>query len=284
LENYKPYSQIIVDVSIVIINFNTYKLTTECIKSVQALTHNVSFEIILVDNASTEVDAKVFAEKFPTITLVRSLQNIGFAKGNNLGIEKAKGKFVLLLNSDTIFLNNVVNILRDFLQGHPSVAAVGGRLEYPNGEPQHCCQRFPSVRYKLFELLRLQKILSRKLSGRILLGFFFDYQSIAYPDWIWGTCFMFRRELLQLLPDQKLADDFFMYGEDVQWCLEYRKLGHRVAFEPAARIVHYMGKSGAIKSGMMKKNMQELMNRYYSKFHQRCIRFLDKLLTPSHQS
>jgi GT2 family glycosyltransferase len=267
-----------VDVSIIIINYNTFKLTCACIESVRKLTQDISYEIILVDNASTEIDAKVFKEKFSGITLIQSPTNVGFAKGNNLGIDRAKGDYILLLNSDTIVMNNVAGILLNFLQKRTSVAAVTCRLEFEDGVVQHNCQRFPAIRYKLFELFRLQKLLPRHIGGKLLYSSFFHYTSVAYPDWIWGTCFMFKKRLLQLLPEQKLPDDFFMYGEDVQWCLEFRKLGYRVAFDPTARIVHYMGKSGASKSIMMEENMLLLMDKYYSRIHQRCIRFLDRLL------
>lgn len=266
------------DVSIIIINYNTFKLTCACIESVRKLTQDISYEIILVDNASTEIDAKVFKEKFSGITLIQSPTNVGFAKGNNLGIDRAKGEYILLLNSDTILINNVAGILLTFLQKQTSVAAVTCRLEFEDGVVQHNCQRFPAIRYKLFELLRLQKLLPRHIGGKALYSSFFQYTSVAYPDWIWGTCFMFKKELLQLLPEQKLPYDFFMYGEDVQWCLEFRKLGYRVAFDPTARIVHYMGKSGAAKSDLMHQNMDRLIDCYYNPLHRGCIRLLDRLL------
>ena len=251
------------DVSIVIINYNTFDLTVQCVKSVLDKTSHVSFEIIVVDNASPEGRADDFKKEFPEIVLVKSETNLGFAKGNNLGLSVARGQFILLLNSDTLLRNNVAEVLRNFLITQPNVAAVSARLEYLDGSPQHCCQRFPSVKYRMFELFRVQKIF-RQSGGRILMGSFFDHNSIAYPDWIWGTCFMFRKDLLKQLPGEKLADEFFMYGEDMQWCMEFRRIGYSIAFEPAAIVVHLMGKSGGAKNDLMNKNMQAFMNMYYS--------------------
>jgi GT2 family glycosyltransferase len=266
------------EVSIVIINYNTFALTCQCIESIVRHIRDITFEIIVVDNASTELETEAFVKRYPFIVFIKSPTNIGFAKGNNLGIEKAMGEYILLLNSDAALLNNAVFILKEFLSGKQNVAAVTGRLEYPDGKVQHNCQRFPSIRYKLFELFRLQKFLPQNVGGKVLFGFFFDYNTMAYPDWIWGTCFMFRKQLLEKLPGRKLADDFFMYIEDKQWCWEFRKLGYRVAFVPSARIVHYMGSSGGSKSDMMETNEEFFMTKYYKAWHVKCIRTLDNLL------
>lgn len=265
------------DISIVILNYNTFDLTVQCVKSVLEKTSGVSYEVIVVDNASPEGRADDFKKEFPEIVLIKSEKNMGFAKGNNLGVAAARGQFILLLNSDTLLRSNVAETLRNFLVAQQHVAAVSARLEYPDGNVQHCCQRFPSVKYRLFELFRLQKVF-RNSGGRILMGSFFDHKSIAYPDWIWGTCFMFRKDLLKQLPGEKLADEFFMYGEDMQWCMEFRKRGYSIAFESAAVVVHLMGKSAGAKNELMNKNRQSFMNLYYSPFHQWCIRVLDKLL------
>jgi len=267
------------DISIIIINYNTFQLTCSCIESIYRLTTGVTFEVILVDNASTEIDASNFLKLFPQIKLAKSPLNKGFAGGNNLGIELATADYILLLNSDTILVNNVPFVLKQFIENHPRLAAVSGRLEYPNGRAQHNCQRFPSIRYKLFELLRLQKVFPKSFGGKVLMGAFFDHNSIAFPDWIWGTCFMFPRQLLMQLPNGKLADDFFMYGEDIQWCLEFRKRGYRIGFQPDARIVHLMGMSGAKKEEMVNKNGATLMKMYYSGFHRYCLICLDCLLS-----
>lgn len=264
-------------VSVIIINYNTFDLTCACIESVMVMTTGVTYEIVLVDNASTEKDADLFLERFPTIALVKSTVNTGFAGGNNLGIAQAKGDYIVLLNSDTLLKNDAIASSVAFLDRDPSVAVVGGKLEYPDGRIQHNCQRFPSISYKLFELLRLQKVFPSR-GSKVLLGAFFDHSTVVYPDWIWGTFFMFRRNLLRDLPEHKLADTFFMYGEDVQWCMEFRKLGYRIGFDPEARILHYGEKSGGAKVALMQKNGEHFMSMYYSRVERTAIRILDSLL------
>jgi GT2 family glycosyltransferase len=269
------------DVSVVIINYNTFQLTCDCIASVIEKTREISYEIIVVDNASTEVDADAFVMKYPDIKLVKNAQNVGFASGNNAGIAVASGDFILLLNSDTILINNAVGIALKFLRDHPECAVVGARLEFPDKTIQHSCQRFPSVRYKLFEGLRLQKIMSRQTGGKILLGSFFDHNTAAFPDWIWGTFFLFQKNVLNLLSEKKLADDFFMYGEDMQWCLQFRKLKRKIGFCPEARIIHLMGKSNGAKNELMTSHFNRFMMMNYSPFHQWIIRWIDNLLLSS---
>jgi GT2 family glycosyltransferase len=269
-----------IELSIVIINYNTFGLTCQCIDSIVEQTQDVRHEIIVVDNASCERDPQDFAARYPFIKLVKSEKNVGFAGGNNLGIAVAEGQYIVLLNSDTVLQNNVMHICLDYLRTHPRVAVVGPALFFDDGTRQHNCQRFPSIRYKLFELFRLQKFLPRRTGGKILLGYFFDHTEPVETDWIWGTCFMFEKKLLLELKDSKLAETFFMYGEDMQWCLEFKKLGYHIAYEPAARVLHLMGKSGGAKSDLIEKNAAIFMNMYYSPAERFVIRQLDRLLIP----
>jgi GT2 family glycosyltransferase len=266
------------DVSVIIVNYNTFDLTAGCIRSVLSKTSGCSFEVIVVDNASTERDPQELKDLFPQIQLIKNSVNMGFARGNNSGIKVASGDYVLLLNSDTELANNAILVCLESIRGNNGVAAIGCKLIFPDGSTQHSCQRFPSVRYKAFELLRLQKLLPRQLRGKILLGYFFDHNSRIFPDWIWGAFFMFKRSLLDILPGGKLADEFFMYVEDMQWCMDFAAVGYRVAFEPDAQVIHYMGQSKGAKSSLMETNMETFMARYYSPWRIAVIKQLNKWL------
>jgi GT2 family glycosyltransferase len=266
------------DLSIIIVNYNTFELTSACIQSILEKTSISSYEIILVDNASTEISPGEFLKIFPFVKLIENKINVGFAKGNNLGIAQAKGIFILLLNSDIILENDAISICLNLLKSDSRIGIVGAQLKFPDGRIQHNCQRFPAIGYKLFELLRLQKLLGQAIGGRILLGAFFNHQKKVFPDWIWGTFFMFKKEILQQLPGQKLADDFFMYGEDMLWCLSIKKLGLRIAFSPEAKVIHYMGGSKASKNELMIHNLNLFMLQNYSRFERGMISFLDRLL------
>ncbi len=267
------------DVSVIILNYNTFDLTCNCIRSILSKTVGCSYEIIVVDNRSSEKDAKEFLKLFPDIVLVENSANVGFARGNNIGIEKASGAYILLLNSDTELKNNAIALCFQSLRKNSQVAVMASRLEYADGTLQHNCQRFPTLRYKLFELLRMQKMMPQKWAGKILLGYFFDHRSAVFPDWVWGTFFMFKRDLLKLLPGSRLADDFFMYVEDMKWCMDFKRSGYKIAFEPSAHVIHHMGKSGGDKLILMETNKQIFLSQYYSRFLLWLFNQLDKWLT-----
>lgn len=266
------------DVSVIIINYNTYKLTEQCIASVYRYTTNISFEVVLVDNASTEVDATVFKELFPQIILIKSKRNLGFAGGNNIGIEKAKGKFILLLNSDTYLRDNAIRAVYDYMRAKPGVGVASARLVYPDGRHQAVAQRFPSIMAPLAEVLRLQKLLPARITKQLFLGAFFDHQSNMKTDWVWGAFFMFKSEILKQLPTGKLDEQFFMYYEDMQWCWDIKKLGYEIHLCADAEVVHLMGGSSGAKQDMMFKNEQIFMKKNYTALHRELISFVNKLL------
>jgi GT2 family glycosyltransferase len=232
----------------------------------------------LVDNNSSECSADLFFEKFPNIKLVKSGSNLGFSKGNNLGILQAEGNYVLLLNSDTELTENSIKIIYDFINTNEKAAVASPALIFPNGNYQSVCQRFPSIRYQLFELLRLQKLLPKTKAGKVLLGSFFDHTKNIKSDWVWGTCFMFKRKLLQRLPDSKLNEFFFMYFEDMQWCKDFKKLGYEIHYCSQTKVIHHMGGSFGKKTEFLNQNYQVFMKNNYNFIHRYFIVTINKLL------
>jgi len=266
-------------ISIIILNYNTFDLTCQCIESIYKETKKVDFEIIIVDNASTVDDPDKFLELFPKIKLVKNTENRGFAGGCNDGIKVAKGDTILLLNSDTKLLNDAISITYDFLNTHPNVGIVTCRLENEDGSPQNNCYHFPSISKTLIELLRLQKFFPKSNFKKTLYGYFFDYDIIAYPDYIWGAFFMFPRKLLDIFPNQLLPETFWMYFEDMEWCWLARQAGYEVVFVPDGRVLHYGGKNHNPKAlKMMNDNFNQFLKLYYNKMHAWIIIRLLKIL------
>lgn len=274
-----------IDLSIIIVNYNTYDLTLRCIESVHNFTHGVNFEIILVDNASTECNAVVFKEKFPSIILVKNNENVGFARGNNIGISNASAESILLLNSDTQVIDNSIctsfKLLKEMKER--GVAVVTGKLIYPNGQVQYQCGRFPSIKLLLFEIFRLQKLLSKTKAGELMLGGFFDHQRPVYPDWIWGTFFMFSKDILRVFPDGKLSETYFMYQEDLEWCYYIRKAGFKIYYDPKISLIHIFSGSSVsqaqneLKSARLKKNFDDFLDRHYGLIYFKVYKFLQKV-------
>ena len=257
------------ELSIIIINYNTFRLTSNCLKSIYEFAEEINFEIILVDNASTECDPERFLDVFPSVKLVKNESNIGFSKGNNLGLRNANGKYFLLLNSDTEFVDNSLKKALVRLQNEPEVGAISGRLLFPSGQHQPSCGRLPSLKLQLIELLRLQKLLPKRISGRLLLGNFFNYTHEVYPDWVWGTFFLFKPQLLEYFPNNQLPETYFMYCEDYEWGYLIKKSPFKILFDPEIKILHFIGGSPSqTKSDILiERNYRDFVIRSYGKFY-----------------
>jgi GT2 family glycosyltransferase len=224
--------------SVIIVNYNTFLLTCNCIRSLKEKLHDLTYEIVLVDNASTERDPTEFKQLFPDINLVISPTNTGFTGGNNMGIAHTSGEYLLLLNSDTELINNAPKICYDYMLQHPEVGMTTAQLVYPDGRIQYNTRRFRTIGWELAEVLPVYKLLPKEKREHLMLHHYFDHQSVASVDWVWGAFMMFPRSILQQLKGQKLSDDFFMYCEDVLWCWEFKQLGYEIHFLPQAKIMH----------------------------------------------
>ena len=227
-------------VSIIIINYNTFQLTSNCIESILQYTKAVDFEIILVDNDSKECDPKLFLQRFTQITLIENKVNNGFAKGNNLGITKATGDYILLLNSDTYLTEDSISIAAKALgnTGAP-IGALGVRMVYPNKELQYSARSFRSIRWELLDLFRfILTAMPYAQRAKLMMGKYFKTDFSTYCNWVNGAFFIFPKTLLNKLPDNKLDERFFMYGEDQLWCYQFTQLGYPSYFLSTTTIVH----------------------------------------------
>lgn len=253
------------DCSIIIINYNTFSLTADCIRSIKnKVTGNYSYEIIIVDNASEECDPVAFKTLFPEITLIASNINAGFAKGNNLGIAIAKGDYILLLNSDTLLLNDAVSIALRILKSDDRIGVLSAQLQFPDGELQAVAGVFPSVSRELKELFRITRFYKGEKKSRYYLGDLWDYNLPTEADWVWGAFFMFRKSDLRHFPNGKLHDNFFMYQEDVQWCYHFKKVLHKkICYEPEPKVLHFMGRSDPESSDLSKKYFSKILPNEY---------------------
>lgn len=239
-----------IEVSVIIVNFNTFDLTSQCLTSLIEKNRDVNYEIILVDNASTEVDPELFSTIFPQIMLIKSPTNVGYAKGNNLGVAQAKGKFILLLNSDTKLLNNALKEAVNIMESDLNIGVLGGQLMDEEGVAQAATGRYPQLKHELFELFRITKLFSKEKREAHFLGTQANYDRPFESDWVSGAFFMFRKRDLEKFPNGKLHDDFFMYFEDVQWCHYFKKvLKKKVYYSPKPKIFHYDGASDTTKNG-----------------------------------
>ena len=247
-------------VSVIIINYNTFQMTCDCIRSVIQFTKGVPFEIILVDNASTERNPADFASQFPSIKLIASPINLGFAGGNNLGIREATGNMILLLNSDTLLTEDSISICAEQLGKDPAIGVLGCRQVFPDGALQYSARRFRSISWELLDLFRfIVKLYSPESRARRMLGQYFMHNESMEVDWVNGAFFLLPRKVIDQLPGQQLDERFFMYGEDVLWCEQIKKLGYKVFFLSTTSLIHITSGSTAIAKQLL---LRKVMMRH----------------------
>jgi GT2 family glycosyltransferase len=266
------------ELSIIIINYNTWQYVLQAVQSIVTHTHGLRYEIIVVDNASQDADPASLQAFDAPIHFIAHTHNAGFAGGNNVGIKQAKGQYILLFNSDAYLTENAFLPMVQYMQAHPTVGVLSPRLVYPDGRVQSAAQRFPSVKYTLYELLRLQKLFGKQWAAKTYLGAFFDGRTTLEADWVWGTAMLMPRKVINQLPKQQLNEQFFMYWEDVQWCWEIKQLGYKVVFLGSTEVVHIGGGSSGKKNEMMAKNEQLLLQQIFTPNELNWYRRLQKLL------
>src|SRR5881394_952897 len=227
--------------SVVMVNWNTRELALQCIYSLKKSLANFPIEIIVVDNDSTDGSADAVAEQHPDVCLVRSPENVGFARGNNLGFQYARGEYLVLLNSDTIVLPGAVQRLVQYLDEHPEIVAAGGQHLNREREFVPTGLWFPSLWIDLGVAMGMNKLGPLMLRKNVKLARFWYTLDTREVDWLSNSFVAFRRELLDQVGP--LPEEFFLYGEDVEWYWRIREAGLRVAYVHGAPIIHFENES-----------------------------------------
>jgi N-acetylglucosaminyl-diphospho-decaprenol L-rhamnosyltransferase len=227
------------DLSIIIVSWNTRDLLAACLASVRAFPPaGWTFDVWVVDNASTDGSAEMVRQQFPDVHLIETGANLGFAGGNNLAIERSNGRYLLLLNPDTELLPDALTELLAFMESQPAAAGGGSRLLNPDHTLQPSCHPLPT--------------LSRELSRLLHLDYFPPYYGsynmrhwdLAAPrrvDIVQGASFILRRTVLDAVG--LLDDSYFMYSEEVDLCYRIHKAGWRLYWVPTSQVIHYGGQS-----------------------------------------
>jgi len=243
-------------VSVILINYNTFGLTSACLRSIYAQTKAVAFEVLLVDNASTERDPADFLLEFPALKLIRSDKNRGFAGGNNLGLESAQGDLLLLLNSDTELTEDSISFACQAWIQQPELGFLGCRMVYPDGRIQYTARRFRTLRWELLDLFRFIPFAhSYEARSREMLGKYFKHDCNLDCDWLNGAFLLFDRRLLSHFSGGRLDDRFFMYAEDQLWCEQAREAGLRNYFFAGTTIVHVNSGSSSVKRQLQNRQV-----------------------------
>lgn len=237
-----------VNLSIIIVNWNTRELLHQCLESIYNSSNNNDFEIIVVDNASTDGSIEMIKHTFPQVKLIHNKSNKGFAAANNQGLQICSGELILLLNSDTQVMNGAIDKCVDYLKSHKKVGVVGCKILFPNGTFQSSYFRFVRLR----DLVYLHCLgFSIWISMLRRLGF----KTLNFPSRYWGQvykvtrqvdvvagCFLLtRRNVIDAVGP--LDETFFFYGEEEEWCFRIKRAGWFITYFPFAEIIHVHGAS-----------------------------------------
>jgi GT2 family glycosyltransferase len=227
------------DVSVVIVSWNTRDLLRECLRSVLAETRVVSCQVIVVDNASADGSAAMVAAEFPTARLVANRDNRGFAAANNQGMRHATGRYALFLNPDTRVLDGAIDKMVGFMDQEPEIAVGGCQVLVRQGVLQRTCFAFPSPLNLLLAFSHLDRLFPaiRFLRRPDFGDWARDTQRDV--DVVTGMFMLVRRKAIEQVGG--MDEDYFVYGEEADWCFRFRRHGWRCTFTPIARIVHHDG-------------------------------------------
>lgn len=235
-------------VSIIIVNYNTCHLLQDCLRSIKEFTSDICYEVIVVDNHSSDDSVATIREQFGWVKLIEAGDNLGFGRANNLGFQVAEGNVFFLLNTDTLLINNAIKTLYDYLRTHPETGMCGGQILQADHTPGESFNYRWTVGREVYSVF-LPKFLQRLLNP------------ILYPatdsqpkdvDNIVGADLMIPREIVEQTGG--FDPDFFMYYEESEWAFRVLQSGYKVRYVPSARIIHLQGAS-VNKEALLKKRV-----------------------------
>ena len=256
------------ELSVTICSWNTAEDLRECLLSLEAARDEASFEVIVVDNNSEDGSPDMVAKEFPGVTLVRSLQNLGFTGGHNLALEGRRGRHAFLLNSDATVHPGALKALLAYHAEHPECGMLGPKILNPDGSLQLSCRRFPNPVAALFRNTLIGRLFPHNRFTREYLMADWDHDVPREVDWVSGAAFFVSGELIDSIGT--FDPEYFMFCEDVDWCFRARKAGWKVVYVPAAVVTHAIGRS-----------TDKAPNRMIGQFHRSMLRFYTKNMLPS---
>ncbi len=233
--------------SIVILNYNSKDFLLPCIQGIVKHTQSLDFEIIIVDNKSSDTSVAYIKEKilprFKQVRLIEAPHNKGYAYGNNLGIQEARGEYVLIMNPDIVIWENALTRMVAYMDAHPRVGIAGPRLLSPDGSLQYFCYRFPSPEVFLYRRTPLARFsFAQKVIQKYLM-MDWDHKDTRAVDWIQGSCMIVRKQAIE---EVGLMDErYFLFLEDTDWCRRFWKKGWEIHYIADIEIIHYHSRASA---------------------------------------
>ncbi len=241
------------DISFIIVNWNTADLLFNCIKSIKDTISGYEYEIILVDNGSIDNSISLIKTKFPQTIIIPNTKNQGFSRAVNQGIKISNGDFVCLLNTDAVLMPGAVATLIGYLKENKKAGVCGGQLIFEDGRKQNSFDNYPNLFTELTNKSLLRILMPQRFPSKIK-----EYNLPINVESIIGACMMIKRECINKVG--LLDENYFFFLEETDWCYRINRAGYDIVFVPSAKIVHLQGKSAK------KVNIKSRMEFFYSRY------------------
>lgn len=264
-----------VDVSVIIVNWNTEKLIGDCLNSIIKNTHKVKYEVFVVDNNSSDKSVDVIKRYVnDDVHLIKNDKNEGFAKANNIAIKKSEGKYIFLLNPDTIVLDGSIDKMVEYLDANKDTGIVGCKLLNKDGTLQESCRQLPNMKAYSLILLKLHHLFpnAKPLRDYFMKGMNYDIENEV--EQVMGAALMYRRDVLGKNPSF-LDEDYWIWFEEVDFCCNVIKNGYKVMYIPSSQIIHY--KAQSFKQ-LLRVNQQKKFNKSIKTYFKKNGNKLDLML------
>lgn len=252
------------DLSIIIVNWNTRELLKKCLASIYYNTTNLNFEVIVIDNGSKDQSVEMVQENFPQVKLIANQSNTGYVAANNLGLEQAQGDFILLLNPDTEILYQTLDKMVHYMTINPQVGISGCQLLNPNGTIQLSVRRLPKLSDQIIILTKLHNFWPKLISHYLALDF--NYLKEQEVEQVMGAFMLIRQVMLQQIGP--LDPQLWSWFEDVDYCQKAKIAGWQIRYTPTAQIIHHKGQSFVQHLAYSKQKIFiKSLLYYFKKYH-----------------
>jgi len=253
-----------VDLSVIIVTYNSSRVIGPCLDSLREQEFSGTVEVIVVDNASSDGTTDLVGAQYPWVKLIAGHENLGYSKGVNVGIREASGRYLFILNPDTVVKKDSVQRLVDFAERTPDAGIVGPKLIFQDGNTQYSCRRFYTFKVLLLRRTPLGRLFKNARAVREHLMLDFDHESTREVDWMLGAAMFVRRRAVESVG---LMDErFFLYFEDVDWCYRMKQKGLKVYYHPKSTIFH----------GYARESAQSVLNRSFVAHMVSLFRYYEK--------
>ena len=259
-------------ISIIIVNWNTRELLVDCIESIYASPPEGKFDIWVVDNFSSDGSPAMIRDSYPDVKFIENDENVGFAKANNQALRKSQGDYVLLLNPDTVVKANAISELIHFLDNNPDAGIAGARLINPDGTLQISAFPFPTLVREFWRMFHLDSAVCLSIYPMRK----WNKDQAREVDTLLGACMLIRREAINQFG--LFDEDYFIYSEEVDLCTRLKEAGWRLYWVPGAVVIHYGGISTQQVSEEMFLRLYEGKILYFRKHHSKLSVFVYKLI------